>query len=204
MNEEELKLTKRYISSENKIKRLLTILTDEPDRKFSDHELAKLLGNSNQSFRVLKSRLFDKIKEILLLDEHFDETNSLSERERIGFKSSKQIILVKSIMKKLNPKRFESCKLLLAEVIKNAKKYEIFDLLVESLILEKQIKALRQGINEYNKINKQILFYENCYKSVKSDFRQALSYCSKLLNLINKNPVLYSRDRIGFIIANQV
>lgn len=168
LNPEELKFIKKHISSENKMKQLLEILTDEPDKKFSDQELAKLVGNSYESFRVLKSRLFDKVKEILLFDEHFENQRVFNERETLIFILKKKMLFAKFISRKLNQKRKTTYAIMLSEIIEIGKKNQAFDILVEALILQKQLIGLRNGISEFEKINDLIIFYDKCFKAVQN------------------------------------
>jgi tetratricopeptide (TPR) repeat protein len=42
-----------------------------------------------------------------------------------------------------------------------------------------------------------IVFYE-----YQKDFKQSIVYCKKLLNMIRKSTILYSKDRIGFALVN--
>lgn len=94
LNSEELKCVKKHIYSENKLTKLLTILTENPEKNFSDQELGKLLDTSTTAIRVLKSKLFGIIKEKLLTDEHLENENLFNEREIAVFKLRKQMVFV--------------------------------------------------------------------------------------------------------------
>ncbi|HSH65830.1 MAG TPA: hypothetical protein VLB84_08535 [Bacteroidia bacterium] len=184
LNSEEIKIVKKHLSSETKIKKLLNTLSNHPDKSFSDKELSVLLKSNSNSIRVLKSRLFNQAKKILLLDEHFENNLLFNERERIVFVLKKELLLAKSLFRILNQKKIETVKIILNKVIKQGKEYQLFDLLVEALILQKQIKGPREGLELYNTISKEIEFFSDCYKAVNN---ACDAYYTLILNTDFKN-----------------
>ncbi|HSH67904.1 MAG TPA: hypothetical protein VLB84_19340, partial [Bacteroidia bacterium] len=70
---EEQKIVKAHLNKtmdgvESKIIQLLIALTKDPEKSITDAELARMLDINLVALRVLKSRLFKKTKEALLLD----------------------------------------------------------------------------------------------------------------------------------------
>lgn len=274
LNKEEIKIVKEQLSksssqkaipaSENKTKKLFAILIINSNKKYTDKELAGILNCSTGAVRVLKSRLFDKIREILVLDQHFENELVFDYREQLVLTLKKRILFIRSIFRKLNQRRLGSLKLLLSETIKIAKENEVYDVLIEALTQRKQIYGIRYGLSEYELINKEIAFYEMCFKAVhnasdafyrltlndmlinqltkknreehlrnsikmleidytktksqevnyfkcilqialfetEKKFNEAIIHCKKLLELIKKSTVLFTKDRVGFALAN--
>jgi tetratricopeptide (TPR) repeat protein len=269
---EEVKIVKEYVyksneksaSNGNKIGKLLDILVNDPDKEFMDRELSSFLASNTSTLRVLKSRLFDKAKEALVFDKHFENTRIFNYRERTVFILKKRILLIKSLYRNQSQKRIQNTIALISEIIKIARENQVYDVLVETLIFQKHITGIRNGYQEYERITTEIEFYNYCFKSVQyafdcyyklilsnntqtpftekelkehieksikqmkmdfkktkaqevnyflhifqmalyeyqKDFRQSIVYCKKLLTLVKKNNILYSRDRVGFALAN--
>jgi hypothetical protein len=174
LSTEEIKIVREYvyrsnnrpILGENKIEKLFDILVKDPEKKFTDKELSDILESNAGALRVLKSRLFEKAKEAMIFDKHFENPLVFNDREQIVFTLKKQILFIKSLFRTLNQGRAETINVLLAETIKIAKKYEVYDVLIESLIQQKHIKGVRVGFEEFVRINNQVKFYENCFKCI--------------------------------------
>jgi tetratricopeptide (TPR) repeat protein len=118
--------------------------------------------------RVLKSRLFEKIKDISLSDNYLENNLIFNESESITFSLKKKIFFIRTLHRTLNSGRTETITILLQEVITKAKKNECFEVLVEALIEKKYFQASRDGVTDFDEINKEIQFYEYCFKSVKN------------------------------------
>lgn len=249
-------------AEESKQLKLFRFITLNNEREISDAELTKHVSTSNLS--SLKYLLTEKIYDALLLNKHIENKTVFNPREQIVFGLKKKILLIKCLHRTLNQGRIETVIFLLAETIKISKENEVYDVLIESLILQKQLRGIRSGVSEYELINKEILFYESCFKAIQTaqdafyrltlnkefvnslsnkdlekhlrisinqmeidykktksqevnyykhmlqialfehekNFKEAISYCKKLLTLVKKSTVLYSKDRIGFAMGN--
>ncbi len=170
LNAEETKIVNEYFdrlySGENKIKKLFEILTADRNRKYTDKELSVLLKNDEGAIRVLKSRLFNCVKEALVQDSHFENESVFSERERLVFILKKRILLLKSLYRNQNQGRIGTINLLLKDCIQLAKKNQIYDILSEALILKKHMTGIRHGFESYDAITKEIEFYTFCFKTI--------------------------------------
>jgi hypothetical protein len=249
-------------AAESKQLKLFRYITANSERLLTDSELSKHVSTSNLA--SLKYLLTEKIYDALLLNKHIENEAIFNPSDKVVFILKKKILLIKSLYKTLNQGRIETINFLLSETIKLAKENEVYDILVEALIFQKYLKGIRIGMTEFESINDQIVFYENClkcvrnandayyrlilnrefiksfterelekhlkfsigqmeadYKKTKSqevnyylhilqialyehekNYRQAITYCKKLLLLIKKSSVSYTRGRIGFAMAN--
>jgi hypothetical protein len=272
LSSEEIKIVKEYVYrsnsrqvlGENKLEKLFDTLVSNPEKKYTDKELSGILESNAGAVRVLKSRLFDKAKEALVFDHHFENPLVFNHRERIILTLKKKILLAKSLYRTLNQRRVETLNVLLTETINVSKENEVFDVLIEALIVQKQLKGMRAGISEFERINEKIIFYEHCFKCVQNandayyrlilnlefinslsskeldqhiqssikkmefdyrktkaqeinyyrlflqialsenekKFHRAIVLCKKLLKMIKTSKVVYSKNRIGFAMAN--
>lgn len=273
LNEKEIQVIDDHIHSifllsgsnsaeESKQLKLFRFITTNKDRLLSDSELSKHVGTANLA--SLKYLLTEKIYDALLLNKHLENKLIFNHKEQVVFTLKKKILLIKSLYRTQNDGRIETVNVLLAETIKLAKENEVFDVLIEALIAQKQLKGFRFGFEEFEKLNNEIFFYEHCSKCVQNaydafyrltlnkefinslsdkemeqhlktsikqmevdykktkaqevnyfmhilkialyehekEFKEAISYCKKLLAMVKKSPVLYSKDRVGFAMAN--
>jgi tetratricopeptide (TPR) repeat protein len=272
LNEKEIQVIDDHIQSiyllsgsntnESKQLKLFRFITSNKDRALTDVELSKHVSTPNLA--SLKYLLSEKIYDALLLSKHIENKTIFSPKEQVTLSLKKKIILVKSLSRTQNQGRIETINFLLAETIKLSKEYEAFDILIEALILQKYLKGIRAGINEFEQINNEIIFYDNSFKCVQNaldayyrlilnqefinsltkkeleqhirtsikqmeidfkktkaeevyyymhflqmalyenekNFKQAIIYCKKLLLMVKKSKVLFSKDRIGFAMAN--
>lgn len=177
LNEKEIQVIDDHIQSiyllsgsnsteESKQLKLFRFVSGNKNRTLTDAELIKHVSTSNLA--SLKYLLSEKIYDALLLNKHIQNKSIFSPREQIVFTLKKKILLIKSLSRTLNQGRIETVNFLLSETIKTSKENEVFDVLTETLIIQKHLIGLRAGISEYEKINKQIIFYDKCYKCVQN------------------------------------
>lgn len=272
LNEKEIQVIDDHIHSiyllsgsnagESKQLKLFRFITQNKDRELTDAELSKHVSTANLA--SLKYLLSEKIYDALLLNKHLENDAVFSPREQIVFSLKKKTLLIKSLYRTLNQGRIETVNFMITETIKLAKENEVFDVLVEILILQKQLKGMRAGVSEFENIINEIVFYENCFKCVQNandayyrlilnqgfinsltkkeldqhirnsikqmeldfkktkaqevnyymhilqialyenekNYKKAIEHCKKWLLMIKKSTVLYSKDRIGFAMAN--
>lgn len=272
LNEKEVQVIDDHIQSiyllsgsnagESKQLKLFRFITQNKDRELTDSEVSKHVDTPNLA--SLKYLLSEKIYDALLLNKHLQNEAIFSPREQVVFSLKKKTLLIKSLYRTLNQGRIETVNFLVGETIKLAKENEVFDVLAEILIVQKQLKGMRAGISEFESVNNEIIFYEQCFKSVQNandayyrlilnqefiksltqkeldqhiknsikqmeadykktkaqevnyymhilqialyenerNYKKAIEYCKKLLLMIKKSTVLYSKDRIGFAMSN--
>ncbi len=151
-------------SDESKQLKLFRYITQNNERQLPDTELTKEVSTANLA--SLKYLLSEKIYDALLLNKHIENKTVFNPREQIVFTLKKKILLIKTLYRTLNQGRTETVSFLLAETIKTAKKNEVFDVLIEALILQKYYKAIRTGFEEFDNINTEISFFDHCFKCV--------------------------------------
>lgn len=176
LNEKEIQVIDDYIQSiyllsgsnqgESKQLKLFRYITQNKNNELTDSELSKFVGTPNLA--SLKYLLSEKIYDALILNKHIQNDAVFSPREQIVFSLKKKTLLIKTLYRTLNQGRIETVNFMVSETIKLAKENEVFDVLVEILIVQKQLKGMRSGISEFENINNEILFYENCFKCVQN------------------------------------
>ncbi|HET6224797.1 MAG TPA: hypothetical protein VFF27_00865 [Bacteroidia bacterium] len=247
---------------ESKQIKLFRYIIQNKNRELTDPELSKHVGTSN--IASLKYLLSEKIYDALLLNKHIENKAVFNPREQIVFSLKKKILLIKTLFRTMNQGRTDTINFLLSETIKIATENEVYDVLIESLIVQKHQKSIRLGSAEFESINNKIIFYDHCYKCVQNandayyrlilnqdfiksltnkelekhlkqsiqqmdidlkktksqevnyykhilqialsehekDFQQAITLCRKLIAMIKKSTVQYSKDRVGFAMSN--
>jgi tetratricopeptide (TPR) repeat protein len=176
LNEREIQVIEDHIKSiyllsgsnanESKQLKLFQFIASNNKRVLTDPELSKHVATPNLA--SLKYLLSEKIYDALLLNKYIEDKTVFNYREQMVLTLKKKILLIKTLSRTLNQGRTETVNFLLAETIKLAKENEIYDVLIEALILQKYLKGLRIGIIEFENINTEITFYEYCLKSVQN------------------------------------
>lgn len=144
--------------------KLFKLLTANKNVVISDAEILE----KTQTARVnmLKNNLLEKVFEALTFDKHITNTNIFNEYDIITFRLKKKLLVFKILFRSLNQGKTEALYEVLNQIIDTAKEYEVYDVLIEALTTKKYIKGIRLGINEFNKINEEIIFFEQCQKAV--------------------------------------
>ncbi len=114
--------------------------------------------------RMLKSRAFNQITDILTSDYHIQNKGNFSPHDQTLLRLKKKILLARVISKTLNQNRTGPFKIFLNSIIAEAKKNEVYEVLLEGLLLKKYVFALKEGANQFMKIDQEISFYEMCQK----------------------------------------
>ncbi|MBA3706560.1 MAG: hypothetical protein H0W84_11890 [Bacteroidetes bacterium] len=115
---------------------------------------------------MLKNNLLDKVFEALTFDKHITNTSQFNEYDIAVFTLKKKLLVFKILQRALNQGKTEALYELLNRIIDSAKEYEAYDILTEALIAKKYLKGIRHGIQEFDKINEEIIFYDYCTKAV--------------------------------------
>lgn len=113
----------------------------------------------------IKSRIFEKSLDAIILDDEHTK-NSLCDFDRIQFRLKRQIIHYKQLEKTITDDNIEAIKHLMNEVITESKKYEMYPILIETLIFKKYFNGIRTTRDELEAANKEIALYEFCYQAM--------------------------------------
>jgi len=127
----------------------------------------------------LKNNLFNKVLEALTLDKYITNTSLVNENDIIIFSLKKKLLACKVSIRIVNEGKTEAIHELLNDIINKAKEYELYDIIVEALILKKYFKGIRFGLKDFDKINEEVKFYEYC---VQATFGAADKYYRLILD----------------------
>lgn len=116
---------------------------------------------NKSSLNKIKSRLFEKSLDALINNELLIK-NNLSEFDVNYFKLKKQLIQCKYLLRTMTNQKVDALKHLLNHIIIASKKFEMYPLLTEALISLKYFNGNRANRNDFELINGEIFFYENC------------------------------------------
>jgi tetratricopeptide (TPR) repeat protein len=147
---------------------------------------------SKRAFDTMKSRLFDKSIDALLVEKHIATKELYSEHDYMLFKLKKRLLHFRILVRSQNQGRVESLKVLLNGIIQDAKTNEVYDVWLEALTLKKHFVGIRSGIREFEKIDKEIKACEFFYKA--HLFANDAYYRVILNNSLLKS---YSKDEYG-------
>lgn len=207
LNDKEIQIIDDYLQSvyllskskkkESKQLMLFRYVASNKEKLVTDNELIKKIATKD--IYSQKYSLSIKIYDALLLSKHIENKDIFNEREQIVFSLKKRILLIKSLRRSSNQGRIETINLLLRETIKVAKDNQVYDVLVEALIQQKQISGIRLGLKAFENANKEISFYDLCFKSVQNAND---AYYRLILNkdFINS----FSKSRLGNYLQNSI
>lgn len=123
-------------------------------------------ANEENVNRMLKSRAFEQITDILVSDYHLHNKGNFPFHDQTILRLKKKLLLARVLSKSLNQNKVNSFKTFLNITISEAIKNEVYEVAIEGLSLKKYIFAIRSGPREFKKVGKQIAFYEKCQKRI--------------------------------------
>lgn len=159
LNDSEKKSIDYYFSNKNSTEELLLIKYIQAINNGENVKSKELNVN-----RMLKSRALDQITDILISDYHIHNKGNFSTQDQILLRLKKKILLARIISKSLNQNKFGPFKTFLNILIREAEKNELYEILIEALLLKKYYFALKEGAREFQKIEKKITHIEWCQK----------------------------------------
>lgn len=113
----------------------------------------------------LKNNLFSKVLESLTLDKYITNTSLFNENESIYFVLKKKLLACRISIRSISEGKTETIDELLNDVIAKARDFEMYEILVEALHVKKYFRGIRSGLQEFEKINTELQFYEYCHKA---------------------------------------
>lgn len=113
----------------------------------------------------LKNNLFSKVLEALTLDKYLTNTQLFNENENIYFVLKKRLLACRVSIRSISEGKTETIEELLNDIIAKAKDFEMYEILVEALHVKKYFRGIRSGLQEFEKINTELQFYEYCHKA---------------------------------------
>jgi hypothetical protein len=112
----------------------------------------------------LASRLKAKILDALILDVNMERKGLMDEADASVLKVKKKMMQFLFLYRSRgnHPLVYP----LLDDVIAYSKNYEIYSMVIEGLKYKKYFKGYIRGLDDFNKLNEEIAFYEHCEKAV--------------------------------------
>jgi hypothetical protein len=157
--------------------KLFKYITTNKKEKITDEIIIRETGTKRVT--DLKNNLFNKIQEALTQDKYITNNSLFSENDIVNFTLRKKLLVCKISLRVLNQDKTEAINELLNEIIEKAKEYELYDILVEALNAKKYFRSIRYGLQDFEKINIELEFYELCSKAV---FNATDNYYRLILN----------------------
>lgn len=111
----------------------------------------------------LKNNLFSKVLEALTQDKYITNTELFNQIDIANFTLRKKLLISKISIRTSNSNKTETIHVLLNEIIEEAKKYELYDILVDALNTKKYFIGFRRGMAEFDKLNAEIKLASDCY-----------------------------------------
>ncbi|MBL0328990.1 MAG: hypothetical protein IPP64_06150 [Bacteroidetes bacterium] len=113
---------------------------------------------------TLKSRAFESITDILTSNYHIQNKENFASHDQILLRLKKKILLARILSKNLNQGKTAPFKTILNSIITEAEKNEVYEVLIEALLLKKYYFALKEGVHQFQKLDEKISYYEMCQK----------------------------------------
>ncbi|MCW3104327.1 MAG: hypothetical protein JWO09_2767 [Bacteroidetes bacterium] len=128
----------------------------------TDEQLADALYSGNvklSAMAKLKSRLFQYIVDAISSDATLNKESIFDESDRQELRIRKKMLQFRALYRKKNRSDFQVLIHVLSDIIKEAKEYELYDLLLEALNHKMLFCKLRKGFDDVVEIKKQIEHY---------------------------------------------
>jgi|GEM_PF-632645 len=167
LKKEEIVLAKKHLTAfesyhtktPSRMLRVFKVILKDADIQYD--RLKKLVcpDNTLKSYNQLISRTLKRVEESLILDINLSRRSGYS----VVFKNRfiiRKLIIQSSILQgrgltNYALKNFDW-------IIRTSIKFELYDELIETLLLKQAIVFSKDGLKQYDKISKDILFYEEC------------------------------------------
>lgn len=180
-----------YCQPNSKEKKLYDILTQAESDNLSDEELSLKIYNSKNNtatLRVLRTRLFHKILDCLSREEFIGKDKDTDDVEKTSIRLRKKLIAYRIMLNQKNADLKEISDHLLNEIIDEAKKILAYPVLIEALTFKKYRINLRDGLENFNILQKQIENYLACYlASCKAnDYYHTLIISQNFISILSK------------------
>ncbi|MCW3084466.1 MAG: hypothetical protein JWP12_1832 [Bacteroidetes bacterium] len=147
---------------------LFSIILSSNGKFIQDKELSVMVYGQEKLLAIakLKSRLFQFILEVLSSDAVLSKEQLFDHSDYQVIRIRKKIVQFRVLYRKKYKVETSVMYHLLSEIIKEAKEYEQYDVLVEALYFKKTMMIIRKGFSEIAAIEKQIDQYHYAYKAL--------------------------------------
>lgn len=147
---------------------LYTAILSAKGRLIPDKELSvRVYGEEKLAATAkLKSRLFQFVLEVISSDAVLSKEQLFDHSDHQIIRIRKRMLQFRVLYRKKNKAETSILYHLLSEIIKEAKEYEQYDILVEALYFKKTMLSIRKGFSEVAAMDKQIDLYHYAYKAL--------------------------------------
>ena len=146
----------------------------------------------------MKSRIFEKSLDAMLIDNEFIST-TYSELDQVAIRLRKQLLQCKMLLRNRTSNKAEAIQHLTSQLIIEAKKYELCYIVSEALTITKYDLAKQNSVTDFDKINKEIAFYDYCEQAL---VKANDDYFRLILNTHNTQE--YSKKELDATIRNSI
>jgi tetratricopeptide (TPR) repeat protein len=195
LNAEEAKAIKSSFKKVNTdeecpyLEELFLMIFSAKGKSLTDTELCIALYGREKLSAVakLKSRLFQYLLEVISSDSFLSKEQLFDTSDKQIIRIRKKMLQFRVLYRKKNKVDPSVLYHLLSEIIKEAKEYEQYDILVEALSFKKSMLMIRRGVAEIRQIDKQIEYYQYSYKALlrTADFYSEIIANQELLQETN-------------------
>jgi len=141
----------------------------------------------------LKNRLYIKILDSLLIDINTNRDIYEDETHPVQIRLRKKMILYDLL--KFTPLKLTVGMEMITDIITTARQYEFYPILLDAMYIMKWNYGLRKGIDFFQKMNRDIEYYENCKKYA----QRALDLYTELTQFSTFNPKADTAKQEQFI-----
>lgn len=143
-----------------KEKELFELLNKPEGQTLSSKELSAIL--SIDRIDMLKSNLFNKVTEAILFDRYINNRKIFGSNDSVIFNLKKEMLAIRILYRNITKNKSEPIFAWLENLIKKAIEHEVYDVVIEALLLKKYSVSLRKGIKEFDKVNSLIEHFRYC------------------------------------------
>ncbi|MFL5754045.1 MAG: hypothetical protein ACJ76F_11605 [Bacteroidia bacterium] len=158
----------RIEKEEAAAEKLFEYLVENQGAELDDELISKHIYGENKpdTLKKLKSRLFYRILDTFTSDAFLLKEGVFDLVDKQSVRIRKKLLQFRVLYRKKNGTDKSVLFHILSEIIKEAKEYELYDVVAEALSLKKYLNVLRKGGEELKEMNSQIRQYQDAYNAV--------------------------------------
>ncbi|MBN8697055.1 MAG: hypothetical protein J0L87_11035 [Bacteroidetes bacterium] len=180
-----------------KEKELFELFNKPEAHSLTQQELRKKLKIDR--IDMLKSNLFTKVVEAITFEKHINNQKIFSRNDSIIFSLKKEMLAIRILYRNITKNKSEPLFAWLENLIHKAIEHEVYDVVIEALLLKKYSISLRKGIKEFDKINSKIEHFRYCNTAL---YNATDDYTKLILN--NEFQEHYSLEEIKTLLKSAI
>ncbi len=150
-----------------KEKQLFQLLLDPESEGLDDAALSKAIYGTkpDSNYRKLKSRLFQRVLDALIQDVYIANDERIGELDHLIVRLKRKMLAFRVLYRNRDKDFTDVLNHLLSEIVTEARRLHVYDVLMEALHFKKYTKSIRQGPEEFEKVQAEIEHCERCFKA---------------------------------------